>query len=442
MRSGSRTAVSCGVDIGSTNVKVVLMNASGQVVARQHRPTPRDVQGLSIDIATLITTIDEMVIAACGTSFGISAVSVAGIGEDGVLVDDGLQVLGDALSWFDPRRQGVFRAFRRELHDSDTFDASSDASRTMTGWRWSREQEHGAEASSWLAVADLPSARWSGRAFMSDTLASRTGAWRTRDRSWAQDRVELTLGSTQLLPTVLPAGEALGPLRSPTLEAAGVVSPDCVVIVGGHDHPLGGWGVDQLSPGSVLDSMGTAEVVVLQAASEQRQRRDGVDMAPGIRSSGRTLMRVEELTRNVAWASQDPSVAAEIHSLMSGATKPVAVLESDYFRYGGRGGGRPSYSLDAPRDPLARASAVLGALARVGGAAIDAVRAEVDTPTTVRTAGGWARSPGWLRIKEAVTGYEAPPIVEPEVTAVSAALLAAVAVGWGPDPAHAFAEGR
>ena len=46
---------------------------------------------------------------------------------------------------------------------------------------------------------------------------------------------------------------------------------------------------------------------------------------------------------------------------------------------------------------------------------------------------GWVRSPGWIEIKSAVHGLRAAPILEPEVTAVGAALLAATARGWRPD---------
>lgn len=439
MRSRSRKTVACGIDVGSTNLKVVLLDSEGAIVARSRRVTPRDSRGLSIDITALMRSLDEMIVAACGDVFAVAAVSVAGIGEDGVLVDSRMDVLTDALSWFDPRRKRIFRSFKQELHDDELFDAYTDAARTMTGWKWSREQKSAATATRWLAVADYPASLWSGQAFMSDTLASRTGAWRTSDRSWDKERVELTLGSMALLPPVLPAGDVVGDLQSALLKSAGVLADNAVTVVGGHDHPIGGWGVHQLSPGAVLDSMGTAEVVVMQASAPQRERRPGVDFAPGIRSDGRTLMRVEELGRNVAWASQDPGVAAHISALIGGTEEPLPVLEAEYFRCGKRGGGRPSYALDAPRDPHARASAVLGALALAGAQAIDAVRAEAASDAEVRSAGGWSRSPGWLRIKESVMGYASPPIAEPEVTAASAALLAATALGWAPDPASIFA---
>lgn len=435
MNGNPRLPVACGVDIGSTNVKVIALDPSGVIVARASRPTPRDAEQLSIDASTLFASIEEMLVEVCGDRFAVAAVSCAGVGEDGVLVDEGLRPLTQALAWFDPRRQRIYRALEPSLSvDDETFDAESDAVRTLVGWAWARMQSLDGEARSWIAIADIAGVVWTGRPFMSDTLASRTGAWRSTDRSWADDRVALTLGAIDLLPEVVATGDVVGVLRSPVLEAAGVLLPDAIVVAGGHDHPIGGWAADQLSPGAVLDSMGTAEVIVAQSRDGHIDRRNHIEVAPGIRTGGVMLLRVEELTRNINWAAQDPDVAAEIRRLMDGSSAPGAAIASDYFLPGARGGVTPAYALGAPSDPHARASAVLGALARAGRDAVDAVRGGLTAESEVRLAGGWARSPGWLDIKASVNGYPTIPIHEPEVTAVGTALLAATAFGWSPDP--------
>ncbi|WP_291051809.1 FGGY family carbohydrate kinase [Herbiconiux sp.] len=451
MGSSSRRPVACGVDVGTTNAKVVLIGEDGAVLARAGRPTPRDAEGQWVDADALFAAIEEMVLEACGDDYEIHAICAAGVGEDGVLVDSASRPLSKALAWFDPRRHGVFRALRADLRDDEAFDAETDPVRTLVGWAWSRAELEGAgadvaSARSWVALADLAGVRWSGRAFLSDTLASRTGAWRAADREWSAERVALTLGSADLLPPVVRTGDVVGAVDSPALRAAGVLASDAITVAGGHDHPIGGWGVDQLVPGAVLDSMGTAEVIVAQSLRPGLRRHEHVDVAPGIRSEGSTLLRVEELARNVEWASQDPEVAARIRLLLQGGVEPEPVLDAGYFVPGPRGGGRPSYSLDAPSDPLARASAVLGALAAVGRDAVLAVDRVAESaphddaarPREVRLAGGWARSPGWLEIKAAVTGRPTAVIAEPEVTAVGAALLAARARGWAPDPAVAL----
>ena len=81
---------------------------------------------------------------------------------------------------------------------------------------------------------------------------------------------------------------------------------------------------------------------------------------------------------------------------------------------------------------------MLGALAVAGRDAVDAVSAGMLRRSEVRLAGGWVRSPGWIEIKTAVNGVRSTPILEPEVTAVGAALLAATARGWTPDPVLAL----
>jgi xylulokinase len=438
--TGRRTAVACGVDVGSTNVKVVGIDRDGSVLARASRPTPRDPQGLCIEATVLLDLVESLVVEACGDAYEVHAICTVGMGEDGVLVDDGLVPLTPALAWFDPRRQGVLRALLQELTGGGVFDAADDAARTMVGWAWARRQPGAGAARSWVALADLPAVLWTGRPFLSDTLASRTGAWRATSRSWDAARVAAALGPAGLLPDVLPAGAFVGTMGSASLRSAGVVVDDALVVAGGHDHPVGGWAVDQLVPGAVLDSMGTAEVVVAQSPWPPSVPRAYVDVAPGIRSGGTTVLRVVELARNTAWAAQDPEVRRWITALVQGAAPPEPVLEAGHFRPGPRGGGPPSYALDAPREARARASAVLGALACAGREAVSAVSAGDAGPSAVRLAGGWARSPGWLAIKEAVSGYPSAPVVEREVTAVGAALLAARGLGWVPDPAAALSE--
>ncbi|MGC0369617.1 FGGY-family carbohydrate kinase [Microbacterium sp. SLBN-111] len=438
MTSRSRIPVAVGIDVGSTNTKVVAIAGEGAVVARASRPTRRAGGDLAIDARALVAAIEDMVVEVCGGGRELHALCVAGIGEDGVLVDADLTPLVPALAWFDPRRHEVFRRLRPALVGDETLDVDTDAVRTLVGWSWARAQSGADRAAAWIALTDLPAVLWTGRPFLSDTLAPRTAAWRSRDRAWDADRVSLALGDARLLPPVLRTGEIVGAIRSRRLHEAGVVAPDAVAVVGGHDHPIGGWGVQLMVPGAVLDSMGTAEVVVAQTRIACVRGEDHVDLAPGIRSEGSTLLRVEELARNVQWASRDPDVARAIRHLLIGRAQPLELWDSGFFVPGERGGGEPTYAPDAPADPLVRASAVLGALAVAGRDAVDAVRGDVGGVGEVRVAGGWVRSPGWIAIKSAVNGVPAVPVLEPEVTAVGAALLAATACGWHPDPIDAL----
>ncbi|WP_413105598.1 FGGY family carbohydrate kinase [Streptomyces sp. Inha503] len=425
-----------GIDIGSTNVKVVALDPVGHVVARVRRATPRPVDDPSIDAARLFDTIEEMALEACGERYAVAAACAAGVGEDGVLVDAGLAPLTRALAWFDPRRTDLFEVLRPRLDDADDVGTATDAARTLVGWAWARTQPHAERATAWVALTDYVASQWAATTFLSDTLAARTAAWRPLSRTWHSPRVQATLGSTSLLPTVLPTGSTVGELRSERLRQAGVLAPGALVVAGGHDHPVGGWGVHQLHPGAILDSMGTAEVVVTQTPAPPDAVPESVDVSPGIHNaSGATVLRVEELARNVQWASQDPAVAHALGQLISGDAAPDDHLLSRTFQPGAAGGRPPSYAPGAAADPHSRACAVLGALAELGGRAVESVAALTGPGASVYSAGGWARSRGWTDIKQAVTGRTVQAIAEPEVTAVGAALLAARALDWKPDAA-------
>ncbi|ROS48901.1 FGGY family carbohydrate kinase [Frigoribacterium sp. PhB24] len=442
MTHGARTDVVCGVDVGTSNVKVIVLDRHGAVVARVVRTTPRDELGLSVDVDGLLRCIEDMIIEACSSHFSVVGVCTAGIGEDGILVDHDGHGVSAPLAWFDPRRQSIFRELSPLLGSDESFDVDSDPARTMVGWAWARSEAGAEDAAHWVALTDLPAVRWTGRPFMSESLASRTGARRSREHVWSSSRIGFTLGSVDLLPPVRPTGHLAGPLFSQRLRDEGVLGRDAVVVVGGHDHLIAGWGAEQLSAGAVLDSMGTAEVIVARPTHSTHPARRHFDIAPSIDTPGFTFLRVEELARNVQWASQDPEVAGQIQRLLHGAAPIDSILEAGHFIPGRRGGGTPAYALDAPSDSRSRATAVLGALAVAGREAVRDIRPSADTDRTARSdvwlAGGWARSPGWVAIKTAVNGFSPRLITEPELTGVSAALLAATGIGWTPDAQEAL----
>jgi xylulokinase len=332
----------------------------------------------------------------------------------------------------------ILAALMYDLQDNERPCVADDAARTIVGWRWAVDQPGAERSRSWLALTDYASSVWTASPFMSDTLAARTAAWDCRTRRWIDDRVAVSIGSAALLPSLRKAGDVIGELISSTLSIAGVIAPGAVVAAGGHDHPIGGWAVHQMDPHSLLDSMGTAEVVVAQSSSRDIEHSSNIDVAPGIRSEGTTVLSVEELARNVEWASRAAAVKRELDAIIAGDHEPDDYLHQTVFLPGSRGGGRPHFTRDAPRAALSRASAVLGALARLGERAQLAVAAHLPGQPRVYAAGGWSRSPGWVDAKAAVTGREVTVIPEPQVTAVGAALLAARAIDWDPSPALAL----
>jgi len=442
-----RTHVSCGVDLGSTNIKVVAVRADGTVVARYSRPTPRLSNHLSVDAEEMLTLVEEMLLEAAGRDWAIASVCVAGVGEDGVLVDATGHAVVESLPWFDPRRAQIFA----ELPDGVRASAAKsitgvelDAARTVVGWRWattSKPVTTHSQLTAWIALTDYPAVRWTGRPFMSDTLASRTAAWDPTSRSWLDQVVQATLGDPRLLGPVLSAGEVVGPLTSTVLEDASVLAPGAVVVAGGHDHPIGGSLVERIRPSAVLDSMGTAEVVVRVADRLDTalvEAAEAVSVSAGLLGRGATVLAVAELARNMSWATQsDQAVQDMMSKLLRGDIElPEKPRLTDLFIIGEQGGQAPAWSPNAAdASPLERAAAALTACASNGWRIIELLGSATDAP--VFAAGGWTRSPGWMAAKRKLSRRPLDVIPEPEVTAVGAALIAGDALGWSPDPARA-----
>jgi xylulokinase len=102
------SALSCGVDFGSTNVKVTLRYDCRHAVWTKAVPTPRlsDNGGVATDALQLVAMIEEMVVTGWrlhGRSLPLQAIAAAGVGEDGIDVRADLKPTELALPWFDAR---------------------------------------------------------------------------------------------------------------------------------------------------------------------------------------------------------------------------------------------------------------------------------------------------------------------------------------------------
>ena len=172
----------CGVDIGTSNLKVALVDADCQLRWLASQPTPRvpDGEGLATNAKALCQTIEALIIKAwreTGAGPAITAISTTGVGEDGLNADAEFNPLGPALAWFDGRAGEEAAELSVQLGQRQIpAGIGVDASRTAAKWLW-LSRHRPAEAAlghAWLALTDYPLARWARQAFISETLAART----------------------------------------------------------------------------------------------------------------------------------------------------------------------------------------------------------------------------------------------------------------------------
>jgi xylulokinase len=419
--SGAAPVV-CGVDLGSTKLKVLLLAADGTVLWRESRPTPHQVDdaGAATDADALLGLVEAMMIAACrgaGMAQPLRAVAVAGTGEEGVPVDAQGAALDSAVRWHDRRAAAITDEMaHRPLWSAAPLPVDLDYSRTAAKWAWGRGYRPGplAAARSWVTLTDYPAARWTGARFMSESLAARTACWHIGDRRWIP--ALLADCGAPPLPEVVPAGTVLGRLRSPALAAAEVVDDTTLVVAGGHDHPVAAFAVRQRYPDAIFDSMGTAELIYAEIPPRpdggQPARHPLFAFSHPVRGAGIACLGVTELSAVLEPLLDDGGMLGQqFRAVMAGETVPGAPGAGPALR-------------DRLEAVTVETQARLHALAALG---------VPDGP--LLTGGGWARSESFLRLRASLLGRTIQRVEEAELTAYGAALLAAGAAGCMPPPA-------
>jgi xylulokinase len=298
-----------------------------------------------------------------------------------------------------------------------------------------------------LCIADWIAFRLSGEAATDFTLASRTLCLDLKKRRWAEGLVADAGIEPTLLPPLNASGSPLAAVRREILDRTGLAG-NPVVAVGGHDHLVGSYAAGLTRPGMVLDSVGTAEALLMVSErplmDEEILRRGYVQgamethrplsyLGATMNSSGGAV----EWLRTLIGAVPHETLVDEARAAGPGSAGVVFLPHLAYAPppapdIAARGA---FIGLAASNGRGAVYRAVLEGIAMQAGRMVDGLVAlpGVGCPREYRLIGGSSRNPLLLSIKAAV--FDAPVVVidQPEATALGAALLAGIAAGLWPD---------
>ena len=427
-----------GIDVGTTNVKVVIVDFNGRALARRSEPTPRrnDEFGVCSDPAEIVATVERLVTQAFGDAElrePLAAICATGTGEDGVVVDTTGRPQGLAIAWFDDRATDDARELRST---TAAYQARTgleiERLHTLAKWRWlSRRPGFRRETDGvWIALTDYPAYAWTRRPFMSETLAVRTAAYDCVDRRWIVPLLDRV--SAPPVPPVVAAGRAVGTVVAGPLLSAAIVDYSTVVAAGGHDHPIAASAILAGDRTAVLDSMGTAELVyaLTDAPFDERPAPRYVSRSvPVDGGSGSACLGPFEFTWQLERLMADASPRANaLRAVIAGAALPGAPGAS----------GRLFFPLDAESDSEAFAAEhtdALWARALLEGYALhtrrilEAVVAASGARGPVYTTGGWTNASTLVKLRADVFAMPLFVVDEPQLAAYGAARCALRAVG-------------
>lgn len=453
-------ALLLGIDVGTTHTKALIVDERGVTKAFAAERTVIQALpdgGAVHDPGELWQSVVAVIRKALTqvTAGEVAAVAVASFGEAGVLIDAEGQPAGPVMAWYDQRPQEVGDRLTARLGRDffyQTTGMPADAIFTVFKLAWMREQDPEAfgRGRRWLSIDGFVNQRLCGAQAMDLSQAARTLALDVRRGTWSLEIIE-GIGLPPLFPELKPSGMVLGRV-SPQVARETMLPAGTPVVLGGHDHVCGSLAVGCTEPGCLLDSMGTAESLLLlqrilpPSFSTGQMLRFGRHVVPdrfycaaalpasgaslnwvldtvgGVREDNRAVRQAEDYRRMLIQAENRPPGARGVlflpHLMGSGPPEWDAAATGAFL------GLRPHHTTD----DLYRA-VIEGLSLEFRHVLREIERADGYVVRLVRATGGGARNPFWLKVKAAATGL---PIQVPEIleaTAMGAALLAGTGVG-------------
>ncbi|ULT56161.1 xylulokinase [Neobacillus drentensis] len=262
-----------GVDLGTSAVKILLVNQNGDVCQEVSKSYPLIIEksGYSEQnpeewVAKTTEGLAELVQAFQGDVKDIEGISFSGQMHGLVLLDEANQVLRNSILWNDTRTtkqcQEIYETVGQERLLEITKNPALEGF-TLPKILWVKEQEPETfkRASVFMLPKDYLRYRITGNLHMEYSDAAGTLMLNVSKREWSPEILNLFGIAPELCPPLVESHACVGTVTAEFAQSTGL-SEATKVFAGGADNACGAIGSGILSEGKSLCSIGTSGVVL------------------------------------------------------------------------------------------------------------------------------------------------------------------------------------
>jgi xylulokinase len=442
-----------GLDIGTTSIKAIVFDVTGQPVAQAslrtptYYPQPGRAYYQPEELWQITVQVVRTVTSRVDDARRIAGLAVASFAETGVALDEHDQPTGEAIAWFDNRTAPQAQWLEQTFGQEPLFAITGIALEPIFGlckWLWLRQNdpERAQRTRRWLNMADYIAWRLCGVQATDFSLASRTLWLDLQRRQWSAQVLDWTATPHTLLAPLLPSGTQLGSIL-PDVAAATGLPASAQVAVGGHDHICGALALGVTEPADVLNSIGTAEAIFLpldQPLTDPMVGQQGYSQGVHVGGQYYVLGGMYTSGACVEWFRENLAGGADYATLIQEAAEvPAGSLGAVFLPHlrmsnpphmdAQARGSFIGLRTDAKRGALFRA--VLEGLAFECRSSLEPLLQHVQLPGVRHyyVTGGGAYNELALAIKASVLNHVLHVVSVKEATALGAALLGGVAAG-------------
>ena len=433
----------CGIDLGSTNIKIAIYSEDFKLIDRQSRPVEyiRDGGFVEFDAVTYCEILVDLLGAMVKENNikAIRQIAFTGQAESLVVLDAEGKPLMNAISWMDERSTEeckiLEKQFPHEVCEAVTGQMAVLPTWPATKilWLQKNKPEIYTAADTYMLLKDYVVYYLTGEKKSDMSIATFSFYFDIYKKCYWQQMLDAIGVKLSQLPELVEPCTVVGTLK-PTLIPA--IEPGTAVNVGTLDHFAGMIGTGNIKPGGVTLSTGTVMAMTIMA-EETMSHDTGIAMHYGFLPNTHIMLPVVEsggvslewfrraCMKNVTYDEMNATLARRDRNdllflpYLVGTSAPEFDADAKGVFWG----------LRQEHDCIDMAGSIMEGVAYVLNKNLKHVAKNGIHLQNIIATGGGAKSPIWCQLYADITGLPVRIPAEKEAACLGAAMIAAVADG-------------